>query len=54
MEITLLKLKMNGKTIFKATKRVPELNVSETMMFERFKEAEKQIKEWLSSFPEED
>ncbi|MBW3019141.1 hypothetical protein KY329_03080 [Candidatus Woesearchaeota archaeon] len=52
MEVTILKLK-NGKVKYKVTKRIPELLVSETRCFDSPEEAEKQIKEGLSSFLEE-
>ncbi|MBI4154755.1 hypothetical protein HY498_01575 [Candidatus Woesearchaeota archaeon] len=45
-EVSLLVLRDNGK-MYKVTRRIPELTVSETRMFKTKKEARKQFNEWL-------
>ena len=46
-KITLIQLKENGK-IFKVTRSIPDLFVSETKMFKTIEEAKAQISEWLN------
>ena len=45
-EVSIMEIENGGKR-YKVTKRVPELNVSETKVFESKKEAKKQFEEWL-------
>ena len=44
-EVSLIELKDNGCK-FKVTKRVPEMNVAETKMFDSKEEAIAQLEEW--------
>lgn len=37
----------NGHIKYKVTKRVPEMGVAETKMFDNLEEAKKQQEEWL-------
>ena len=39
---------MNGKTKYKVTKRMPEMSVADTRVFDSKEEAIKQLQEWLS------
>tara|TARA_Y100000310_G_scaffold310646_1_gene356098 strand:+ start:798 stop:932 length:135 start_codon:yes stop_codon:yes gene_type:complete len=41
-------LKDNGNRGYKVTKRVPQVSVAETKIFETLEEAQKQQEEWLS------
>ena len=46
-EVSILELKsLKGKR-FKVTRRIPELSVSETKVFQSKKRAKKQLEEWL-------
>jgi len=46
-EVSFLVLKDNGSR-YKVTRRIPELDVSETKLFKTRKKAEEQFKEWLN------
>ena len=46
-ELSIIELKKNGKTKYKVTRRMPEMHVAETKMFDSKEEAIKQIEEWL-------
>lgn len=37
----------DGEIVFKVTRRIPELSVSETLFFKTKNEAKKQFDEWL-------
>lgn len=45
--VTVMEIKENNKPCFKVTRRIPELKVAETKIFESEKEAKKQFNEWL-------
>ena len=45
--VSILELKKNNQTIYKVTKRVPIMFVSETKVFKSKIEALKQLAEWL-------
>jgi hypothetical protein len=45
-EISIIELK-NDKTFYKVTKRVPQLEVCETKMFENYNKAKEQLQKWL-------
>lgn len=45
-EVTMMELEGNGKK-FKVTRRIPELHVSETKIFNSKDEARRQFEEWL-------
>ena len=47
-EVSIIELKKNGKTKYKVTRRMPEMHVAETKMFDTKEEALKQLEEWLS------
>ncbi|KKQ36129.1 MAG: hypothetical protein US54_C0079G0005 [Candidatus Roizmanbacteria bacterium GW2011_GWA2_37_7] len=46
-EISIIELKNNSGRRFKVTRRLPEISVSETKMFNSKKKAKKQFEEWL-------
>ena len=46
-EISILEFKNKIQKKFKVTRRLPELSVAETKMFEKKEEAIKQFEEWL-------
>ena len=48
-EITLIALKDNNKIIYKVTKRIPNLNVAETKIFNNKEEAINQFNEWSAN-----
>lgn len=45
--VSISEYKENEKTLFKVTRRIPELSVSETKVFDSKEEAKKQFEEWL-------
>ncbi|MBI1936117.1 hypothetical protein HYS31_06770 [Candidatus Woesearchaeota archaeon] len=47
-EISIMELKKNGKIKYKVTRRVPEMPVADTKIFDTKEEALKQLEEWLS------
>lgn len=49
MEVSLITLHDGETTIYKVTKRIPELQVSETWIFHTYEEALLQFKEWSDS-----
>lgn len=46
-EVSIIELEENGVLVYKVTKRVPELYVSETKVFKKKKDALKQFRQWL-------
>ena len=46
-EVSIIELKRNGKTKYKVTRRLPEMSVAETKIFDSKEEAIKQLQEWL-------
>ena len=42
-----MELKKNGKIEYKVTRRMPELHVAETKIFDTKEEALRQMEEWL-------
>jgi hypothetical protein len=49
-EVSIIKLKENGKEEYKVTRRHPELTVAETKVFSSKEEAQAQFEEWLNYF----
>ena len=47
-EVSVIELKKSGKTKYKVTRRLPEMSVAETKMFDSKQEALNQVQEWLS------
>ena len=47
-EISIIELKRNDKTKYKVTRRLPEMSVAETKVFDSKEDALSQIQEWLS------
>ncbi len=47
-EISIIIIETEKGTKYKVTKRVPELSVSETKIFDDLEKAKKQFEEWLS------
>jgi hypothetical protein len=47
-EVSVIELKTKTAKKYKVTRRIPELNVSETRFFKTKKEAKKQFDEWLN------
>lgn len=45
-EVTIRKLRKNGSFIYKVTRRLPELTVAETRIFQSENEALRQFYEW--------
>tara|TARA_Y100000310_G_C20629950_1_gene788091 strand:- start:297 stop:449 length:153 start_codon:yes stop_codon:yes gene_type:complete len=45
-EVTISEIKDNGKK-YKVTRRMPEMNVAETKLFDSIDEAKKQLELWL-------
>ena len=48
MEISIIEVREDGKAIFKVTRRIPSMSVSETKVFESKEEARRQFDEWLN------
>ena len=46
-EASIIELKKNGKIKYKVTRRLPEMSVAETKIFDSKEEAIKQLQEWL-------
>lgn len=46
-EISIKEFVQGNKRLYKVTKRIPELSVSETKLFDNKGDAEKQLNEWL-------
>lgn len=46
--VSISEYKKNEKSVFKVTRRIPELSVSETKIFNTKEEAKKQFEEWLN------
>jgi len=46
-EVTIIEFRDNGNTYFKVTRRIPELDVAETKLFNLKEEAKKQFEKWL-------
>lgn len=46
-EVTIIELKDNGKN-YKVTRRVPDLRISDTKIFEDYEKALEQVREWTS------
>jgi hypothetical protein len=49
-EVSIIKLEEQGKTKYKVTRRLPELTVAETQIFNSREEAQLQFEEWLLQF----
>lgn len=47
-EVSIIELKKNGATKYKVTRRMPEMHVAETKIFETKEEALRQMEEWLN------
>lgn len=47
-EISLLKFRDNNITKYKVTRRLPELSVAETKIFEDLEEAKNQFESWIN------
>jgi len=47
-EVSIIELKKSGRKKYKVTRRMPELHVAETTVFNSKKKALKQLQEWLS------
>ena len=46
-EISIIELKKNGETKYKVTRRLPEMSVAETKIFDTKEEALNKIQDWL-------
>ena len=46
-EVSIIELKLNGKTKYKITKRIPEMSVADTRVFDSKEDAIRQLEEWL-------
>lgn len=46
-EVSFIELAQNGKPIFKVTRRLAEMSVAETKLFDSKESAKKQFEEWL-------
>ena len=46
-EVSIIEFEENGKKKYKVTKRMPEMSVAETKIFDSKEEAKKQFDEWL-------
>ena len=49
-ELTILELR-NGITRYKVTRRFPEHSIAETIIFNKRKDAELQLHQWLEQIP---
>jgi len=46
-EVSIIALHNNGNTVYKVTRRLPEMTVAETKTFKTKEEAQNQFDEWL-------
>ena len=46
--VSISEYRNKDKTIFKVTRRIPELSVSESKLFKTKEEAKRQFEDWLS------
>lgn len=46
--VSLIEVKDSKGSLYKITRRIPELSVSEIILFRSKKEAEKQFEDWLN------
>ena len=46
-EVSIIALYDNGNTVYKVTRRLPDMTVAETKTFKTKKEAQEQFDEWL-------
>jgi len=47
-EISIIEFKIDGFIKFKVTRRLPEMSVAETKVFDTKEEAKKQFDEWIN------
>ncbi len=47
LEVSMMELRNDESVKFKVTRRIPDLSVAETKVFESKEEAKKQLEEWL-------
>jgi len=46
-EVSIMEIHQEGKVLFKVTRRLTEMSVAETKIFENKDEAKQQFEEWL-------
>jgi hypothetical protein len=46
-EVSIMEIHQEGKVLFKVTRRLAEMSVAETNVFENKEEAKQQFEEWL-------
>jgi len=47
-EVSIVEMKDNGNTFYKVTRRLAEMEVAETKIFDTKEKAKQQFEEWLS------